>query len=84
MREIDYDNLTDEDRAWLKAWNKPIPDEVEPEEGMEDELVYDLSGLRKPALQHQARLRELDDGGTVAELQARIEELDAEEYEEEE
>jgi len=80
MRELDFDNLSDEDVEWLTNWNRQdeIPSDDEDEE---PEMVYDLSTLRKPQLQEQARLRELDDSGTMAELQNRIEAHDAGESE---
>ena len=80
MRELDFDNLSDEDVEWLTNWNRQdeIPSDDEDEE---PEMVYDLSTLRKPQLQEQARLRELDDSGTMSDLQNRIEAHDAGESE---
>lgn len=82
-RVLDFDALSDEDKEWLTNWNRQdeIPSDQRDEE---PEMVFDLGPLRKPELQEQARLRELDDSGTMADLQNRIEAYDAGDEDEDE
>lgn len=73
--ELDHDNLSEDDKTWLRSWNRPVPDDDEGEE--DEELILDLGPLTKPQLVREAEKRELDTSGTKAELQNRIEEHDA-------
>ena len=75
--QVDVDNLSEEEVTWLRNWNQHdlIPGE-EPED--DEELILDLSTLNKPQMVKEAQKRGLDDSGTKAELQDRIEAYDAE------
>ena len=74
--ELDYDNLSDSDKEWLRSWNQPVPDDEDVEE--DEDLILDLGPLNKPQLVREAEKRDLDTSGTKLDLQTRIEEYDAE------
>lgn len=94
MRDLDYDNLSDEDKAWMKSRNMPIPGEDDGAEVAQSVATPENTGSdsdsgddesdnyedwKLKTLQREAKARKLPTSGTKAELAERLREDDANE-----